>query len=129
MTDLTIRAAQAAAWKNKTTKGFNTTDTPLEFGLLTAEIGEAFTAWRKDLPDFGEELADVFLYLTGLAEMTGIDLADEVERKLAINAGRVYRRDAGGAWIRQPAAHDTGPTVREAADADRRWFDGEKEGE
>jgi hypothetical protein len=26
-------------------------------------------------------------------------------------------------------AHDTGPTVREAADADRRWFDGEKAGE
>jgi hypothetical protein len=29
---------------------FNTTDVPLEFGLLTAEIGEAFTGRRKRLP-------------------------------------------------------------------------------
>jgi hypothetical protein len=36
---------QAVAWKNKQAKGFNLTDGPLEFGLLTAEIGDAFTAW------------------------------------------------------------------------------------
>ncbi len=44
-----IQLAQKLAWENKTAKGFNTTDVPLEFGLLTAEIGEAFTAWRKGL--------------------------------------------------------------------------------
>lgn len=91
-----IRSIQQQAWANKEAKGFNTTDVPLEFGLLTAEIGEAFTAWRKRLPDFGEELADVMIYLAGLAQMTGIDLSSEVERKLAINADRRYRRDAHG---------------------------------
>jgi NTP pyrophosphatase (non-canonical NTP hydrolase) len=56
---MNISAAQELAWSNKQAKGFNTSDVALEFGLLTAEIGEAFTAWRKRLPDYGEELADV----------------------------------------------------------------------
>jgi hypothetical protein len=49
---LEIREAQKRAWDNKIAKGFNTQDVALEFGLLTAEVGEAFTAWRKRLPDF-----------------------------------------------------------------------------
>jgi NTP pyrophosphatase (non-canonical NTP hydrolase) len=94
-----IRSAQRLAWENKTAKGFNTTDVPLEFGLLTAEVGEAFTAWRKRLPDFGEELADVFLYLVALAEMNGIDLSDEVAHKIEKNSRRVYERNEHGYWI------------------------------
>ena len=95
-----IQFAQKLAWENKTAKGFNTTDVPLEFGLLTAEIGEAFTAWRKGLPDFGEELADVFLYLVALAEMNDIDLADEVTRKIDKNTRRTYERNEHGVPIR-----------------------------
>ncbi len=95
-----ISSVQQQAWDNKLAKGFNVTDVPLEFGLLTAEVGEAFTAWRKQLPDFGEELADVLIYLSGLAQMTGIDLSSEVERKLAINADRTYRRDTRGVMQR-----------------------------
>jgi NTP pyrophosphatase (non-canonical NTP hydrolase) len=96
----TIRDIQAAAWENKLAKGFNISDVALEFGLLTAEIGEAFTAWRKDLPDYGEELADIFLYLVAVAEMTGIDLADAVTHKMAINAARTYRANHNGVPIR-----------------------------
>jgi NTP pyrophosphatase (non-canonical NTP hydrolase) len=96
----TIRDIQAAAWENKLAKGFNISDVPLEFGLLNAEIGEAFTAWRKDLPDYGEELADIFLYLVAVAEMTGIDLADAVTNKMAINAARTYRANRNGVPIR-----------------------------
>ena len=91
-----IQSVQERAWGNKKAKGFNTTDVPLEFGLLTAEIGEAFTAWRKRLPDFGEELADVLIYLAGLAEMTGIDLSAEVDRKLTKNSARIYKTDCRG---------------------------------
>lgn len=91
-----IRDAQKRAWDNKVTKGFNTDDVALEFGLLTAEIGEAFTAWRKRLPDFGEELADVALYVMALAEMNGIDLDTEIDQKIAKNAARIYERDAHG---------------------------------
>ncbi|MFE0132348.1 MazG-like family protein [Streptomyces sp. NPDC059037] len=95
-----IRTAQKLAWENKNAKGFNTTDVPLEFGLLNAEVGEAFTAWRKRLPDFGEELADVFLYLVALAEMNGIDLDHEVAQKIEKNVRREYRRDAQGVPVR-----------------------------
>ncbi|KWT63880.1 hypothetical protein ADL21_00560 [Streptomyces albus subsp. albus] len=76
-----IRSAQKHTWENKIEKGFNTTDVPLEVALLISEVGEAFTAWRKNLPDFGEELADITLYTTALAQMNGIDLQAEIERK------------------------------------------------
>ena len=49
---------QARAWQNKISKGFNTKDVSLEFGLLYGEVAEAFDAWRKGEP-FGPELADV----------------------------------------------------------------------
>lgn len=88
-----IRSAQKLAWENKTAKGFNTTDVPLEFCLLQGEISEAFQAWRRNKPDAGEELADVALFLFSLAEMTGIDLQTEVERKIAKNTTRIYERD------------------------------------
>jgi hypothetical protein len=99
--DITIRSVQAAVWSNKLAKGFNTDDIPLEFCLLTAEIGEAFTAWRQGLGDFGEELADITLFLVGVAEMTGVDLAAEVRRKLSINASRKYRPGPNGVLLKE----------------------------
>ncbi|MEU3256193.1 MazG nucleotide pyrophosphohydrolase domain-containing protein [Streptomyces sp. NPDC006997] len=81
-------------------KGFNISDVALEFGLLTVEVSEAFIAWRKGLPDLGEELADVFLYLTAVAEMNGLDLASEVARNIAKNHRRTYERNERGAQIR-----------------------------
>ena len=46
-------------------------------------------AWRKGCDDLGEDLADVAIYLLGLAEMTGVDLQDEIEAKMAKNAARL----------------------------------------
>lgn len=91
-----IREAQRQLWENKTAKGFNLSDIPLEFCLLTTEVAEAFTAWRRSLADFGEELADIALYVMSLAEMNGLDLDTEIQRKLVKNAARVYERDANG---------------------------------
>ncbi len=62
--------------------------------------GEAFTAWRRRLPNFGEELADVALYLMAVARMNGIDLDGEIEHKITKNAARVYRRDSHGIPVR-----------------------------
>jgi NTP pyrophosphatase (non-canonical NTP hydrolase) len=101
-----IRSAQKLAWDNKTAKGFNTTDIPLEFCLLNGEIAEAFDAWRKSKRDVGEELADTVIYLLGLAEMIGIDLQDEVEAKIEKNAARAYRRLPNGVLVK---ARPTGP--------------------
>jgi NTP pyrophosphatase (non-canonical NTP hydrolase) len=91
-----IADVQRQAWQNKLAKGFSTADVALEFGLLTAEVSEAFTAWRRQEAGLGEELADVLIYITCLAEMTGVDLSAEVQRKLAANAAREYRRDEAG---------------------------------
>jgi hypothetical protein len=95
-----IRSAQKLAWNNKLAKGFNTTDVPLEFCLLNGEVAEAFDAWRKKNQDMGEELADITIFLLGLAEMTGIDLQQEVEAKLAANQERVYRRLPNGVLVK-----------------------------
>lgn len=101
----TVRQMQAAAWANKTVKGFNTVDVALEFGLLHGELAEAFDAWRRDqVPLMAVELADVAIYLFGLAEMVGVDLQDEIAFKLAVNANRRYRRDpASGTLVKDPA--------------------------
>ena len=100
-----IRAAQARAWANKLAKGFDTTDVPMEFGLLVEEVGEAFSAWRKGWPSMGGEFADIFIFLAGLAEMTGVDLAAEVAEKLAVNEARAYVRLANGTPVKAEAGH------------------------
>ena len=102
----TFRDAQDRAWANKQAKRFNVTDVPLEFGLLYGEVAEAFDAWRKDRPSLGDELADVAIFLLGLAGMTGVDLGEAVEAKLAANEARVYRPLPNGTLVKadDPAA-------------------------
>jgi len=104
--DMDIRSGQKLAWENKVAKGFNTTNVPLEFCLLQGEMAEAFDAWRKGREDVGEELADVAIYLLGLAEMTGIDLQDEIEAKMAKNAARVYQRLSNGVLAKRNSEAD-----------------------
>ncbi len=94
-----IRSGQKLAWDNKIAKGFNTTDVPLEFCLLQGEVAEAFDAWRKGRGGTGEELADVALFLFGLAELLGVDLQGEIEAKITRNAGRVYSRLPNGVLV------------------------------
>lgn len=101
MTDaMILRDVQAAAWENKLAKGFNTTDVALEFCFLQREASEAFDAWRKGLPDVGEELADVALFLTSLAQMLDVDLQGAIEAKMAKNHGRTYAPGANGYMVR-----------------------------
>ncbi len=99
-----IRLAQKHAWQNKLAKGFNTTDVPLEFCLLNSEVAEAFDAWRRDRPGVAEELADIAIFLFGLAEMVGADLQEAVEAKLAVNEARVYTRLPNGVLVKDTAA-------------------------
>jgi NTP pyrophosphatase (non-canonical NTP hydrolase) len=93
---VTLQQMQSEAWRNKTAKGFNTTNVPLEFCLLSGEVAEAFSSWRKGDGHLGGELADIAIYLLGLASMTGVDLQAAVEAKLAVNAQRKYRPLANG---------------------------------
>lgn len=90
-----IKSLQKQVVANKVAKGFNVTDVPLEFMLLTEEVAEAFEAWRKKKSDLGEELADVMIYLMGLAEILGLDLDKEVAAKVVKNEKRKYIRKDG----------------------------------
>ena len=90
-----IRTIQKVVYQNKVNKGFNVTDVNKEFCLLYGEVAESYEAWRKKKGDVGEELADVAIYLLGLAEILGIDLAAEIENKIDINKERVYKEIDG----------------------------------
>ena len=87
---MNLQEAQKAVYKNKLDKGFNVTDVHQEFCLLYGEVAEAFESWRRKQDDVGEELADVAIYLLGLSEILGVDLASEIEKKMAINKEREY---------------------------------------
>ncbi|WP_188189530.1 MazG-like family protein [Nonomuraea sp. SYSU D8015] len=95
-----LRLVQREAWANKVAKGFNTTDVALEFALTHAELSEAFEAYRKHPDKLGEELADVVIFVVGLAEMTGVNLDAAVEAKLAKNAMRRYVRGPTGVLVK-----------------------------
>jgi NTP pyrophosphatase (non-canonical NTP hydrolase) len=66
---MNTQSIQKAIYANKVAKGFNVTDIPLEFTYLYGEVGEAFEAWRKKRENVGEELADVAIYVLGMAEI------------------------------------------------------------
>ena len=56
------------------------------FQWLTPEESQLLTADPAHKERVGEEMADVLLYLLQLADHTGVDLRDAVERKLVKNA-------------------------------------------
>ena len=86
-----LKKIQKDIWQNKLNKGFNTTDVNKEFCLLYGEVSEAYDAWKKKKDDLNEELADIAIYLMGLSEMLGFDLADEIEKKVSKNEKRIYK--------------------------------------
>lgn len=90
-----LKKIQKDIWQNKLNKGFNTTNVNKEFCLLYGEVAEAYDAWKKKTDDLNEELADIAIYLMGLSEMLGFDLADEIEKKVSKNEKRVYKNIDG----------------------------------
>lgn len=85
-----LKKLQKEIYQNKVDKGFNVTDVNKEFCLTYGEIAEAYEAWRKKKDDLGEELADVAIYLLGLSEILGIDLENEIQKKVYKNSEREY---------------------------------------
>lgn len=90
-----IKKMQKEIYQNKLDKGFNVTDVNKEFCLLYGEVAEAYDAYKKKKDDLGEELADVAIYLMGLSEILGIDLEDEIIKKVDKNKKRVYKKENG----------------------------------
>lgn len=77
--------------ENKRRHGFNTTNIEQEFCYLYGEVAEAYDAYYKEKDTFPEELADVAIYLLGIAEIKGIDLGAEIQKKVQKNKGRHYK--------------------------------------
>ncbi|AAK79892.1 NTP pyrophosphatase (non-canonical NTP hydrolase) [Clostridium acetobutylicum] len=60
--------------------------------LITGEVSEAMEGLRKnDLNNFKEELADVAIRLGDLCGGLGIDLEEEIKKKMEINKDRPYK--------------------------------------
>ena len=83
---------QKAVMENKKRHGFNTTDIEFELLRLHGEANELFEAWRKnDKQNINEELADVGIFLLGIAEMLDSDLGEDIVNKMKINEKRIYK--------------------------------------
>ena len=92
---VSLNELQKKVIDNKIKHGFNTTDVPKEFCLLYGEVAEAYEAYRKKKDDLGEELADVAIYLLGIAEILKIDLEEELLKKIDKNFKRKYKKVNG----------------------------------
>jgi len=90
-----LRKLQKLILRNKIKKGFNTTDIDFEFCHLYGEVAEAYDAYIKKKDDLGEELADIGIFLLGLAEILDVDLGAEIDKKMVKNARRVYKEING----------------------------------
>ena len=97
-----LKALQKAVYQNKVDHNFNVTDVPYEFCLLMTEVAEAFRS--RDTDEYGEELADIAIYLMGLAEIGGIDLEAEIVRKIEKNRKRRYFQNPDGTWGKEEGA-------------------------
>ena len=92
---LSTKALQARIYQNKVAQGFNISNIEKEVCLLHGELAEFYEAYRKRLPTVGEELADVAIYLLGLAEILQVDIGKEIDRKMNINERRKYAQIDG----------------------------------
>jgi NTP pyrophosphatase (non-canonical NTP hydrolase) len=65
---------------------------PAFLALIHSEISEALEVFRvDDLPNFGEEMADVLIRVFDCLSGLGIDIDQAVRQKLEFNKTRGYR--------------------------------------
>ena len=89
------KEVQQQIYQNKVDKQWNISSIETELCLMQGEVTEFYEAYRKHLPSLGEELADVAIYLLGIAEILHIDLDNEIGRKMNINQNRQYMQIDG----------------------------------
>lgn len=87
-----LKELQKEVMRNKVEKGFNLTDTALEFCRAHEELSEAFSKHNKNQPGVAEEFADVMIFILGMCESMGFDLEKELLRKIEINKKRKYTK-------------------------------------
>lgn len=87
---MSLKQIQQEVLANKIRHGFNTTNMEQEFCYLYKEVAEAYDAYYKQKSDLAEELADVAIFLLGIAEILGVDLETEIVKKVDKNRSRIY---------------------------------------
>lgn len=96
ITDLMDQFVAAKGWyQPKSKRPQNPKNIAISLSIEAAEVLEHLQ-WREtpdDQQSFGEELADVALYLLQLAKVTGIDLEEEIVKKLKINQFREWDQE------------------------------------
>ena len=92
---LDIKDLQRKALENKKAHHFDYSSIEREFLRMHGEMAEAFEAYYRKKDDFGEELADVAIFLFGIAEITHVDLGYEILKKMEKNRNRVYKNVDG----------------------------------
>ena len=88
-----LKALQKEVMRNKIEKGFNTTDTALEFCRAHEELSEAFSKFNHGQAGVAEEFADVTIFILGMCECMGFDLEKELVAKIKKNKNRKYRKE------------------------------------
>lgn len=89
---INLKKLQKEVMRNKIEKGFNLSDTALEFCRAHEELSEAFSKFNKGEKGVAEEFADVTIFLLGMCETMGFDLEKELIRKIKINKNRKYKK-------------------------------------
>lgn len=97
MVDLT--ALQKEVYENKVRHGFNLTNMAEEFCLTMTELSEAYKALNlNDKNELAEELADVIIYVLGIAELQHVEVEPALIKKIEKNRRRRYFRNEDGSW-------------------------------
>jgi len=81
-----------ADWRKK--KGFKTSwnNMPEKLMLVVTELSEAMEAYRHDdKKNFNEEIADTFIRLFDICGSIGINIEDEIEKKMEVNKQRPFK--------------------------------------
>lgn len=89
-----LKELQKEVMRNKLEKGFNTTDTALEFCRAHEELSEAFCKYNHgEKNKVAEEFADVTIFILGMCESMGFDLEKELVNKIEKNRRRKYLKE------------------------------------
>ena len=85
-----LKKLQKEVVRNKKEKGFNLTDTALEFCRAHEELSEAFSKYNRGQDGVAEEFADVVIFILGMCEDFGFNLEKELVAKIEKNKKRQY---------------------------------------
>ena len=96
-----LKRMQEEVLENKKRHGFNITNVEQEFCYLYGEVAEAYDAYYKQKESLPEELADITIFLLGISEILGVDLYDEIIKKMQKNTQRNYRFNNNGKPVKQ----------------------------